>query len=164
MPYNAVLSGPPNAANSPYPASGATNADAIDTNAAAEWVSISGQGWTPVSSAFAKAVVLNTTAAQPSLLVVKAPQTGLYIVNVYASQATSTNGTPPQFQIAYTEADTGVAISTTSFGTPAATTGQGQSNNATTTINAKGGTTITISSLAPTTLTANVKARISYLG
>lgn len=159
--YNAIFSGSP--ANAPFPAGANTVTTGIDTFTAAEWVNL-GAGWQPVSTAVAKAVVLATTAAQASLLVFTVPVTGLYTVNVYASQNSATNGTPPQFQIAYTEADTSTAFATASFGTPVETTGVGQSNTASITVNAKAGTTITVSSLAPTTLTANVKARITYVG
>ena len=159
MSYNAIFSGTPTA----YPAAANTVTSGIDTNVKGEWVNV-GSGWQPVATAFAKAAVLNTTAAQATLLVVTVPVTGLYRVDAYASQNTSTNGTPPQFQIAYTEADTNTAIATANFGTPAATTGIGQSNTASTTVNAMIGTTITVSSLAPTTLTANVKVKLTYLG
>lgn len=159
--FDAVSSGFPSASS--YPSGANTKANALDTNSGATWNN-PGNGWQPDSQAFAKAVVLATTAAQATLLVVTAPVTGMYTVTVYASQNSATNGTPPQFQIAYTEGDTSTAFATASFGTPVATTGVGQSNTASITINAKGGTTITVSSLAPTTLTANVKARIGYIG
>ncbi len=159
MSYDAIFSGTPTV----FPAGGNTVTSGLDTDVKGEWVNV-GKGWQPVAASFAKGVVLATTAAQATLLVVTAPVTGLYRVDAYASQNTSTNGTPPQFQIAYTEGDTNTAFSTASFGTPAATTGIGQSNTASTTINALVGTKITVSSLAPTTLTANIKVKITYLG
>jgi hypothetical protein len=159
MSIDAIFSGTP----STFPAGGSTRTLGLETGAGALWVN-PGTGWQPVSNADWKSFVLATTAAQPSLLVVTVPVTGLYTVTVYASQNTATNGTPPQFQIAYTEGDTGTVFTTASFGTPVATTGVGQSNTATVTINAKAGTVVTVSSLAPTTLTANIKARLSYFG
>lgn len=161
MAFDAIYSGFPS--QSPYPAGAATHAEALDTNSGATWNN-PGSGWAPDSNAFAKSAVLGTTAAQASLLVITVPVTGIYQINAVAVQATGTNGTPPQFQIAYTEGDTGTAFATANLGSTTATTGIGQNNQANIVLNLKGGSTLTVSSLAPTTLTANVKVRVSYLG
>jgi hypothetical protein len=160
MGYDVVASGNPLVAG--YPAGGRTAASAIDTNVGAEWVALPQSGWQPVSSAFARAFVLATTAAQAALLVVTAPVSGLYVVNMFANQNTATNGTLPNFTVTYTDVDTGTSVTDTVTGT--ATTGIGQAQSAQVVINAKANTTITVASAAPTTLTANVKARISFLG
>lgn len=161
--FNAITSGFPSASPTPFPAGSNTVTDAIDTNSGATWNNV-GAGWAPDSNAFARAQVFGTTAAQAALLVFTVPVTGIYQITGYAAQSTATNGTPPQFQIAYTEGETGTVFTTANFGSTTATTGVGQSNVASTTINAKAGTTITVSTVAPTTLTANIKARVSYLG
>lgn len=135
----------------------------IDTNVNTQWIN-SGSGWIPETGMVAKANALSVTGAQASLLVITAPVSGLYQVFAFAAQATSTNGTLPSFTVAYTDLDTGASVAATTFVTGAATTGQGQFQSGVVTINAKGGTTITIASGAPTTLTANVKARIASLG
>lgn len=161
--FDVVTSGPPNAAGSVYPAGARTASTALDTNTGAEWVNAL-NGWQGNNSNIAKADVLATVAAQASLLVFTVPVTGLYDVSAYASQNTATNGTLPSFTLTYTDADTSTLLSATPFVTGAATTGIGQAQSAEKLIKAKAGTTITVSSGAPTTLTANVSARIAFAG
>lgn len=158
--YDAIFSGTP--VNVPSPA-GATVTSGIDKASGAEWVNV-GAGWVPTSSAFVKKFVLGTTAAQAALAVITAPVTSLYRVSGYVAQATATNGTLPNITVAYTEGDTSTAIAATAVVTGTATTGIGQSDAGSLIINAKAGTTITVASTAPTTATANVKARIEFLG
>jgi hypothetical protein len=162
MAFDAISSGFPSASS--YNAGSNTQANALDTHSGATWNNAGNNGWQPDSSAFAKAVVLGVTAAQTALLVVTAPQTGIYQIIGYAAQSTATGTTPGAFQVAYTEGDTGAAIATASFNTPAALTTLGSNNNGSITINAKAGTLITVSSLAVTGGAVNLKARISYLG
>jgi hypothetical protein len=164
MAFDAISSGFPSASS--YNAGSNSQANALDTHSGATWNNSGNNGWQPDSSAFAKAFALGVTAAQTALLVVTAPQTGIYQIIGYAAQSTATGTTPGAFQVAYTEGDTGAAIAAVSFDTPAALTTLGSSNVATTTINAKAGTTITVSSLVVggTGGAVNLKARISYLG
>lgn len=141
----------------------ATVENYLDTANYTQWYS-AGAGFQPETGMIAKANVLNTTAAQNSLLVLTAPVNGLFQVFTFAAQATSTGGTLPNFTVTYTDLDTGAVVTAQAIVTGAVTNGQGHSQSAVATINAQAGTTITVASQAPATLTANVKARIASLG
>ena len=161
MSIDAIFSGPPS--GSPFPSGYRTCSLGLDTNTGALWVNNEGV-WQGVSDAIAKATVLSTTAAQATLLVFTAPVSGLYRVSLFTAQATSTNGTLPTATVLYTDADTSASVTATLVGTGTVTTGQGQSQSAQILVNAKAGTTITVDVAAPTTLTANEKSRIEYVG
>lgn len=159
-----VIQGQPPTGVSAFPAGSNTVTSAIDTNTGAEWVNL-GKGWQPVSEAVAKAISLAQTSTLANLLTFTAPVTGLYTVSTYAVQATSTSGTLPVATVTFTEGDTGTTGCTeTTVASGTATTGVGQSQSGLATVNAKAGSNIVVSVAAPTTLTYNIKARISYLG
>jgi hypothetical protein len=106
---------------------------------------------------------LAQTGASASVLSYTVPVSGLYRVTALVDQATATNGTPGAVQVAYTNADSGTAVAAASITTPAATTGIGQGQSGQVVVLAKAGTAITVSALAPTTLTQNVYARVEFL-
>lgn len=160
MSIDAIFSGGPQ--NSPFPAAGNTVTLGLDTNTNALWVN--NNGWNGVSSAIAKAAVSATTAAQATMLVFTVPTTGLYRVSWEAAQATSTNGSLPTVTLAWTDGDNSTVLTSQAFVTGAATTGIGQSQSVEKLIFALAGSTITVNAAAPTTLTANEHARISYVG
>lgn len=157
---DAIFSGAPT--NVPSPA-GATVAIGIDKNTAAFYASV-GNGWVPVTPAVGKGNALAATGASASVLTFAAPVNGLYRIDALVEQATSTNGTPGAVQVAYTDATSGSAVAAASITTPAGTTGIGQNQTGTLIVNAKAGTNIVVSALAPTTLTQNVYGRITFLG
>jgi hypothetical protein len=160
-----VIQGQPPTGVSAFPAGSRTVTSAIDTSTSAEWVNTGVNGWQPVSSAVAKGNSLAQTSTLASLLTFTAPVTGLYAVNTYTVQATATNGTLPVPTVTFTEGDTGTAGATaTTVASGTATTGAGQSQSGQAIVNAKAGTPIVVSLGAPTTLTYNAKARISYIG
>ncbi len=159
MSFDAIFSGQP---PSSKPAGAATVAFGVDTFTGALWNTALG-GWTPTSVASAKGTAKAQTGASASVLSFTVPVTGLYRVVGLVDQATATNGTPGAVQIAYTNADSGVAVAAASITTPAATTGIGQGQSGTAIVLALAGTTITVSALAPTTLTQNVYARVEFL-
>lgn len=125
---------------------------------------IGGNGNYPVVPAgVAKAVSLGQTANVTSLLVYTAPISGLYLVDGYTVATVATAGTLPSVNAAFTEADTGGAatqLCAATLSTSAANTNVSGSG----TINAKAGTTITISTAGYATTTYNVRVRILYLG
>jgi hypothetical protein len=152
-----------NPSSVPAPAQATSNY--LDTLNLTQWFNVpGGPGWQPETGMAAKANAIAATGAQASLLVFTAPVSGLYQVFAFSAQATSTNGTLPNFTVAYTDVESGATVGPITFVTGAATTGQGQSQSGLVTINAKAGTTITVAAGAPTTLTANEKVRISFLG
>ena len=157
---DAIFSGPPS--NVPSPA-GATVAIGIDTSVAALYASV-GNGWVPVTGSTGKNSALAQTGATASVLTYTAPVSGLYRVDGLVEQATSTNGTPGAVQVAYTNATSGSAVAAASITTPAATTGIGQAQSGSLIVNAKAGTSIVVSALAPTTLTQNVYGCVEFLG
>lgn len=160
MSFNAIFNGTPS--NVPSP-SGQV-ADGIDTSTNAEWTS-GANGWVPVSPAFAKAVLLNQTAAsQANLLTVVAPVTGLYRVSAYTVQANSTSGTLPSVTATFTEGDTGTTSCTAQVKATTSTTGEGQSGSGSAVINAQAGSNIVVSSASAATTTYNIKTRIEYIG
>ena len=161
MSLNAVFQGPP--ANVPSPgAAAALGLDEVNGNL--YYTSPQSSGWQPIGSATASASASAQTGADATLLVYTVPATGLYKLSGYEAQATSTNGTLPNMQAAWTEGTTGVAVSATTFVTGTATTGQGQYDQGSLIVNAKVGTTITVSTTAPTTLTYNAAVSIESLG
>ena len=169
MSYDAITSGFPS--TGPFSAGASTVTSGIDTNSLAEWVNV-GKGFVPVSAAFAKSVQLAATANATSV-VVKAPASGLYRIDVYEFPtviASNNDGVLPAANVAFTEADTAGSITgqvvvadVTSLTTAAA-------NEGSTIINAKVGTSITVSfaSYAAGTgtgvTTYNAKTRITFLG
>lgn len=157
---DAIFSGPPS--NVPSPA-GATVAIGIDKAAVALYASV-GNGWTPIVGSVGNANALAQTGATASVLTYTVPTNGLYRVDGLVEQATATNGTPGAVQVAYTNATSGSAVAAASITTPAATTGIGQAQSGSLIVNAKAGTTIVVSALAPTTLTQNVYGRVEFLG
>lgn len=157
--FDAISSGFP--AGSPYPAGSRTVTEYLDTNTAAVWIN-AGNGYAPQPSSFFQSNVLNTTATSAPSFV--APVSGAYEVIWLAIQATSTNGTLPTVTVTFTDAETGAVQTTQAFVTGAATTGQGQNQQVQTTLNLKAGSTVTFNVAAPTTLTANEKIRVSFLG
>lgn len=164
MAFEAIFNG--SAVGTPptqYPASAATVTDGVDTSTGAAWNTARG-GWSPEAVAFARASVLSQTSTVANVLTVVAPKTGLYRVDTYTVQATSTNGTLPVPSVAFTEGDlsTSSTIATVASGT--ATTGQGQSQSGYALVYAAAGTNIVVSTAAPTTLTYNIKARVEFLG
>ena len=161
MSYDVIQGNPPAGA---FPAGSATVTSAIDTNTQAEWVNV-GKGWQPVSEAVAKGSSLAQTSTLANLLTFAVPVTGLYEVTTYTVQATSTSGTLPVPTVTFTEGDTGTAgASVTTVASGTATTGAGQSQSGTVAVFAKAGSNIVVSVAAPTTLTYNAKARISFAG
>ena len=161
MGFDAVFQGPP--ANVPSPASAA--ALGFDEVAGAfYYTSPQSGGWVPTSSASQRAVSLSQTSTNANVLTNTAPATGLYRVSTYTVQATTTNGTLPVPAVAFTEGDLGTSNTVNTVASGTATTGQGQSQSGSVIVNAKAGTTIVISTAAPTTLTYNIKARIESLG
>lgn len=157
---DAVFSGSPLPG---FPAGGATVAVGVDTATGALWDTATGQ-WTPATSASGKGSALAQAGASANVLTFVAPVSGLYRVTGLVEQATATNGTPGAVQVAYTNATSGAAVAAASITTPAATTGIGQGQSGSIVINAKAGTNIVVSALAPTTLTQNVYGRVEFLG
>lgn len=158
MSYNAIFNGTP----SQYPAGSDTIADGVDTNTGAEWNTATG-GWAPQSNAFAKDVQLGL-AGEAANYVVTAPKSGMYRVDAYEITTVATSGDMPAVAVAFTDADTGgsatVTFVTATSGTAAANT----VNQGSVLINAKAGTTITLSTSGYATLTYNIKYRVSSLG
>ena len=162
---NQVFQGNPNALGAVASGGSAVAPNvAIDTVDGVLYMS-TGNGWQPLSSSVAKAILSSQTAAtQANVLTFTAPVTGLYRLDTYAVQMTSTGGTLPSTAAAYTEGDTGAtetgaAIQATGTGTNA-----GDNKSGSLIINAKAGTNIVISSAAAATLTYTLKARVEYLG
>jgi hypothetical protein len=108
-------------------------------------------------------LLAQTAATQANLLTFAVPKTGLYRIDGYASQQTSTNGTLPTISVAWTEGDASTS-NTATVVTGTATTGAGQYDQGSIIINAKVGTNIVLSSASAATLTYNVKTRVEYLG
>jgi hypothetical protein len=158
--FNYIGSGNP--ASTDQPAAAAANF--YDTQNNALWLA-SGSGFKPHSPAvISKTVLLAQTGAVAALVTYTAPVTGTYRVSVIAIQSTSTNGTLPTATVTYTDGDTGTAsISRNIIASGVSTTGEGQSESGDAYIQAKVGTTIVIATGAPTTLTANLHARIEYV-
>lgn len=162
MAFDKIFQGPPSGV-----AAGNSNqyaAFGVDTVNGGLYIA-NGQGWIPVSDAVYKTALLNQTAAtQASLLVFTAPVTGLYRIDTYAAQVGATGGTLPSTAVAYTEGDTGATESGLAVQTTGTGTNAGDNKSGSVIINAKVGTTITVSSASAATLTYNIKARVEYLG
>lgn len=125
---------------------------------------ISNAGYIPVSGGVVdKVAKLSQTANIANLLTYTVAANGLYEINGYIVQATSTSGTAPSMTAVWTEFDNTGSITTT------VVTG-GSSSAANTVfegryiVNVGAGTTIVLATTSYATLTYNVKARISYLG
>lgn len=161
MAFDKIFQGPPSgvaAGNSAqYAAFG------LDSIANALYVS-TGNGWVPVSSAAGAGSVLSATAAtQSNVLTYAVPYTGMYRIDTYAVQMTSTGGTLPSTAAAYTEGLTGVAISGAAVQATGTGTNQGDNKAGSLIVYAKAGTNIVISSASAATLTYSVLARIEHI-
>ena len=137
---------------------------AVDTVNAGLFLS-AGNGWQPLANVIAKSVISAQTAAtQSNLLTFKPSFTGLYRITAYTVQATSTNGTLPEVDVAYTEGDTSTAETGEVVLASGATTGIGQHKSGSIVINALKGVNIVLSSQSAATLTYDIKTRIEFLG
>ena len=162
---NTVFQGNPNALGA-IAAGGAPNFPnvAVDTVNNTFYIS-AGNGWVPASSSAAKSILSSQTAAtQANVLTFTAPVTGLYRLDTYAVQMTSTGGTLPSTAAAYTEGETGVAQTGAAIQATGTGTNAGDNKSGSLIINAKGGTSVVISSASAATLTYTLKARVEYLG
>lgn len=163
---NQVFQGNPNTLGVVSPAAGSPQAPnvGVDTVNNAFYIN-AGNGWVPATDVVAKAVLSGQTAAtQANILTFKPTSTGLYRIDAYTVQATSTNGTLPEVDVAYTEGDTSVAQTGEVVLASGATTGQGQHKSGSIIINALAGVNIVVSSQSAATLTYDVKVRIEPLG
>lgn len=165
MPYDVIVSGSPAQQVTAFPAGANTVSEALDTNTGSEWVN-AGQGWRPNNSAVFTNNVAATTAAQAAMLVFSVPTSGLYQLVVSAAQNTATGSTPGAATVSYTDADTSAVVTTTVFSAFTATTAQGMATTASTTINAKVGTTVTVATaiVGGAGGALNLKARASFIG
>lgn len=158
MSFNAIFNGPPQ--NVPSPGSQGY-AEGIDVANGAEYFA-GADGWTPVTGTVAQAQSLTQTGAVANVLTYAALQTGVYVVRTYTVQATATSGTLPTVTVTGTDPDLNHASTVSTTGV--ATTGEGQSQTSELLVAAKAGTNIVVATGAPTSLTYNVKTRISFLG
>lgn len=137
---------------------------AIDTVNGTFYLS-TGNGWVPAANITAKAILSSQTAAtQANLLTYKAPKTGLYRLTTYAVQIGATGGTLPSTAAAYTEADSGAAVTGDAIQATGTGTNNGDHKSGSLIINLLGGTSVVISSASAATLTYTLKARVEYLG
>jgi hypothetical protein len=168
--FNAVFQGPPTLANQSAGSHLAPNLG-IDTANVVEYANV-GNGWQAIpGSMVSKAFMLAQSANISTLLTYTVPgsMAGLYEVTFYdITTDTPTAGTLPGSSTAYTDLDTGVAATAT---TPVLATVNAANvpNSGSVTINAKAGTTITVSTTgyaagSGTALTYNAKVRLTYLG
>jgi hypothetical protein len=163
MPFDAVSSGPPS--GSAFPSGGSTVTQYFDKNTSATWTN-AGAGFLPQPSSAFVANVFGVTAAQATLLTFPAPVTGLYQIVLFIAQATATGTTTGAGTVAYTDADSGSGIAAFPVTAATALASQGAAVSSVVTINAKAGTTITVSTAIVTGSggSVNIKARAIYVG
>ena len=134
----------------------------IDTVNGALYESV-GNGWSALGGALVQKTVQSAITAEMANVVFTVPQTGLYEIYGYEVSTTSTSGTLPTISAVYTEADSGVSTTETVV-TGNTTSAAGTIFRGSLLVNAKAGTTITLSGASYATATYTVKTRIQFLG
>ena len=135
---------------------------AIDTVNGALYESV-GNGWQALGGALVNKTVQSAITAEMANVVFTVPQTGLYDLSGYEVSTTATSGTLPTISATYTDADSGTSVTATVV-TGGSTSAAGTAFSGSALVNAKAGTTITLSGASYATATYTVKTRIQFLG
>ena len=166
---NQVFQGNPNVLGA-VASGGIPNAPnvAIDTVDGCLFLS-AGNGWVPLSGVAQKAVASAQVANNANVLTFTAPVSGLYEVNLYGvSTNTPTAATLPAFTVAYTDAESNAAVTST-LADVGSVGAAGVVNQGSFLVNLKAGGTAVIATKSynagsGTALAYTAKARVSYRG
>jgi hypothetical protein len=134
----------------------------IDTVNGALYESV-GNGWNALGGAVVNKTVQSAITAEMANVVFTVPQAGLYDISAYEVATTATSGTLPTISATFTDADSGTSVTETVV-TGNTSSAAGTTFSGRLLVNAKAGTTITLSGASYATATYTVKTRIQFLG